>query len=139
MLVCNYEHPENVQFYPLSHGSWDLWTFKLKSVLLLICFTENEEEYHDWMFIKRSRDQYAAAHLKNVQFIGGDGWWWEVSGLTWWTSAGRPWVGGCQAPAASYTCCGSLTGDVYGTSSSSTYHQYLYEQSTSLLKYQKAV
>ena len=81
------------------------------------------------MFIKRSRDQYAAAHLKNVQFIGGDGWWWEVSGLTWWTSAGQ-WVWGCQALAASYTCCGSLTGDVYGTSSSSTYYQIV-------LKYKK--
>ena len=99
MLVCDYEHPENVQFYPLT-----IWTFKLKSVLLLIFFTKNEED-----------------SIKNDD-IGGDEWWWEVSGLTWWTSAG-PWVWGCQAPAASYTCCGSLTGDVYGASSSSTYFQ----------------
>ena len=51
MLVCDYEHPENVQFYPLT-----IWTFKLKSVLLLIFFTEKwrrfyQEGWHWWWWV----------------------------------------------------------------------------------------
>ena len=107
------KYEEEQEFTAKMNKSWsEVW-----KVLLLILFSAKYKIKKD---VNRTIEESVFHQLYAIvteSLFYQEGWhwcWWVVVGGVWcWyvASAGRPWVLGCQAPAALHSCCICLAVD----------------------------